>query len=45
MYGTLVTVHIQHTNVVQPAMPGVGDLFTIMGRMNCALSLAGHKIN
>jgi len=25
--------------------PGVGNLFTITGRMNCALSLAGHKIN
>jgi len=25
--------------------PGMGDLFTITGRMNCALSLAGRKIN
>jgi len=24
---------------------GVGNLFTITGRMNCALSLAGRKIN
>jgi len=24
---------------------GVGNLLTIMGRMNCALSLAGRKIN
>jgi len=26
-------------------MPAVGYLFTITGRMNCALSLAGRKIN
>jgi len=25
--------------------PGVGNLFSITGRMNCALSLAGGKIN
>jgi len=25
--------------------PGVGNLFTITGRMKCALSLAGLKIN
>jgi len=24
---------------------GVGDVFTIAGRMNCALSLLGRKIN
>jgi len=24
--------------------PGLGDLFTITGHMNCALSLAGRKI-
>jgi len=25
--------------------PGVGNLFTIAGRMNCTLSLASRKIN
>jgi len=29
----------------QRFMPGVGNLFAITGRMNCALSLAGRKIN
>jgi len=30
---------------VQCFRPGMGNLTTITGRMNCALSLAGHKIN
>ena len=28
----------------KPSTAGVGNLFTLTGRMNCALSLAGHNI-
>jgi len=32
-------------NVIPRYRAGVGNLFTIKGRMKCVLSLAGRKIN
>jgi len=31
--------------LIKTSKPEVGNLFTIAGRMYCALSLAGRKIN
>jgi len=44
-YGITASTNCAYSESTQSFSAGIGNIFTITGRMNCALSLAGRKIN